>query len=124
MSKRKRSDRRRAQNKAKTTRRRADKVIRIRGLTRQQHAFLREKILGMNDKDAALAAGYAPSVAENTKQKIWTPEVKAECSRLMEQFAEVWRRLLPELDAVRAKGSNQEPHELLAAASAQEEKCG
>jgi hypothetical protein len=36
-----------------------------------QHAFLREKILGTNDKEAALAAGYSLSVAENPKQKPW-----------------------------------------------------
>lgn len=46
------------------------KAVRIRGLTRRQHAFIREKVLGMNDKEAALAAGYSLSVAENTKQKI------------------------------------------------------
>jgi hypothetical protein len=37
----------------------------MRGLTRKQHAFIREKV-GMNDKDAALAAGYPFPVAENT----------------------------------------------------------
>jgi phage terminase small subunit len=42
------------------------KAVRIRGLTGKQHAFIREKVLGMNDKDAALAAGYSFPVAENT----------------------------------------------------------
>ena len=30
--------------------------------------FLREKILGSNDKEAALAAGYSLSVAENIRR--------------------------------------------------------
>ncbi|HXN22850.1 MAG TPA: hypothetical protein VOA41_08935 [Candidatus Dormibacteraeota bacterium] len=36
-----------------------------------QRLFVYEKIFGSNDKEAALAAGYSLSVAENTKQKIW-----------------------------------------------------
>jgi len=53
-----------------------------------QLAFIHHKILyGMNDKDAAIAAGYAPSVAENTLQKIWAkPGVKAEFERLKNRF--------------------------------------
>jgi phage terminase small subunit len=44
---------------------------------------VREKVLGLNDKEAALAAGYTLSVAENTKQKIWAkPQVRAEFERL------------------------------------------
>ena len=43
----------------------------FRSLSIRQRAFLREKILGSNDKEAAIAAGYSTSVAENTKQKIW-----------------------------------------------------
>lgn len=39
------------------------------GLTRRQRTFLFEKLLGVTDKDAALGAGYSPSVAENTKTK-------------------------------------------------------
>jgi hypothetical protein len=35
-------------------------------LLSRKHAFIREKVLGMNDKDAALAAGYSFPVAENT----------------------------------------------------------
>ncbi len=64
------------------------KAIRIRGLTtRRQHAFLREKVLGMNDKEAAVAAGYSLSVAENTKQKLWAkPEMRWESERLKESF--------------------------------------
>ena len=41
-----------------------------------------EKLVGLNDKDAALAAGYSLSVAENTKQRIWKPRVRAEWERL------------------------------------------
>jgi hypothetical protein len=40
------------------------------GLTDKQRLFLFGKIGGLNDKDAALAAGYSLSVAENTKQRI------------------------------------------------------
>lgn len=37
------------------------------GLTDKQRLFLFGKLSGLNDKDAALAAGYSLSVAENTK---------------------------------------------------------
>jgi hypothetical protein len=52
------------------------------GLTRRQRTFILEKLVGLNDKDAALAAGYSLSVAENTKQRIWKPSVRAEWERL------------------------------------------
>jgi phage terminase small subunit len=56
-------------------------------LSRRQRAFIREKILGLNDKDAAFAAGYSLSVAENTKAKIWAkPQVRAEFERLRGRF--------------------------------------
>jgi phage terminase small subunit len=38
--------------------------------------------VALNDKDAAIAAGYSVSVAENTKQRIWKPRVRAEFERL------------------------------------------
>jgi phage terminase small subunit len=61
---------------------------RPRGLSRRQRAFTREKVLGLNDKEAALAAGYSLSVAENTSQKIWSkPQVRAEFARLKTRFA-------------------------------------
>jgi phage terminase small subunit len=67
--------------------RRPRKTVRIRGLTRKQHAFLREKVFGLNDKEAALAAGYSLSVAENTKQKIWAqPEIRSQFERLIESL--------------------------------------
>jgi len=83
----------------KRRRSKPEKAVRINGLSRRQHAFLREKILGMSDKDAALAAGYSPSVAENTKQKIWTPQVTAEFERLKVVYMEAWRAFLAEIDA-------------------------
>jgi hypothetical protein len=52
------------------------------GLTRRQRIFILEKIVGLNDKNAALAAGYSLSVAENTKQRIWTRRVRQEFGRL------------------------------------------
>jgi len=53
-------------------------------LTDMQRLFLFGKLSGMNDKDAALAAGYSLSVAENTKQRIWKPRVRAEFDRLQQ----------------------------------------
>jgi hypothetical protein len=63
-------------------------------LSRRQLAFVHHKILyEMNDKDAALAAGYAFSVAENTLQKIWAkPGVRAEFERLKKRFLAVAQR--------------------------------
>ena len=45
------------------------------GLTRRQRTFVLEKLVGLNDKDAVLSAGYSLGVAENTKQRIWKPRV-------------------------------------------------
>lgn len=52
------------------------------GLTRRQRIFILEKLVGLSDKDAALAAGYSVSVAENTKQRIWNRRVRSEFERL------------------------------------------
>jgi hypothetical protein len=57
------------------------------GLTRRQRMFILEKLVGRNDKDAALSAGYSSSVAENTKQRIWKPQVRLEFERLRLQIA-------------------------------------
>jgi Terminase small subunit len=57
------------------------------GLTRRQRTFILEKLVGLNDKDAALSAGYSLSVAENTKQRIWKPRVRAEWERLRFELA-------------------------------------
>ena len=65
------------------------KVDRVDGMLRRQRTFLLEKLVGLNDKEAALAAGYAPSVATNTKHKIWAqPGVAAEFERLKQLCAE------------------------------------
>ncbi|HXM92960.1 MAG TPA: hypothetical protein VOA64_01710 [Candidatus Dormibacteraeota bacterium] len=58
----------------------------LNGLSRRQRTFILEKMIGMNDKDAALAAGYSLSVAENTKQKVWKPKLRAEFQRLRARF--------------------------------------
>jgi phage terminase small subunit len=47
-----------------------------------QRLFLFGKLNGLNDKEAALAAGYSVSVAENTKQRIWKLRVRGEFERL------------------------------------------
>jgi hypothetical protein len=52
------------------------------GLTRRQRTFVLEKLVGLNDKNAALAAGYSLSVAENIKQRIWNRRVQEEFDRL------------------------------------------
>jgi hypothetical protein len=55
----------------------------LHGLTREERTFILEKLVGLNDKDAALAAGFTLSMAENTKQKIWSrPAVRREFERL------------------------------------------
>ncbi len=53
------------------------------GLTDMQRLFLFGKLGGLNDKDAAMSAGYSVSVAENTKQRVWKPRVRAEYERIM-----------------------------------------
>jgi hypothetical protein len=59
-------------------------------ITRLQRTFLLEKLVGLNDKDAALAAGYSLSVAENTKQKIWAkPGVQEQFEQLKERVRNV-----------------------------------
>jgi hypothetical protein len=57
------------------------------GLTRRQRTFVLEKLVGLNDKDAALSSGYSLSVAENTKQRIWKPRVRAEWERLRSELS-------------------------------------
>ena len=72
----------------------------LNGLSRLQRTFVLEKIMGANDKNAALAAGYSLSVAENTKEKVWKPRVRAEFQRLTEVFVlEVHQALLEKLEA-------------------------
>ena len=58
------------------------------GLTNMQRLFLFGKLSGLNDKDAAIAAGYSLSVAENTKQRIWKPQVWMEFERLRRELTD------------------------------------
>jgi len=72
---------------ANRVRRLTQKVAALNGLNWRQRAFVREKIFGLTDKDAALIAGYSPSVAENTKQKIWAKTgVREEYERLVQSL--------------------------------------
>jgi len=59
------------------------------GLTRRQRHFVLEKLFGLNDKDAALSAGYSLSVAENTKQRIWKPTVTRAFLQFVSELASV-----------------------------------
>jgi len=52
------------------------------GLTDMQRLFLFGKLSGLNDKDAAITAGYSLSAAENTGQRIWKPPLRAKFERL------------------------------------------
>ncbi len=61
----------------------AKRIKLLGGLSGLQHAFIREKVFGLSDKDAAILAGYSLSVANNTKQKIWSKSgVREEYQRL------------------------------------------
>lgn len=72
----------------------------LNGLSRRERTFILEKLIGMNDQDAALAAGYSRSMARNTKQKVWKPRVLAEFQRLQDAFIlEVRKAALAELEA-------------------------
>jgi hypothetical protein len=55
----------------------------------------------LNDKDAAIAAGYSLSVAENTKQRIWKPRVRDEFEWLRREFADRAMKEKPPLVAPR-----------------------
>lgn len=59
------------------------------GLTDRQRRFILEKIAGLNDKDAELAAGYSLSVAENTKQRVWKKRLHVEYFRVQQNLARV-----------------------------------
>ena len=65
-------------------------------LTRRQRIFILEKLVGLNDKNAALAAGYSLSVGENTKQRIWNPYVRQEFERLQ---SELRSQIIERIDA-------------------------
>ena len=57
------------------------------GIVGSKRIFLLEKSVGLNDKAAALAAGYSLSVSENTKQRIWKTRVRNEWDRLRRAVA-------------------------------------
>jgi|HubBroStandDraft_6_1064221.scaffolds.fasta_scaffold184431_2 hypothetical protein len=56
-----------------------------------------------NGKDAALGVGYSLIVAENTKQRIWKPQVRAEWERLQREIA-ARRTLTPGSSKLRCNG--------------------
>jgi len=60
----------------------------LRNSLTDQRLFLFGKLSGLNDKDAAIAAGYSLSVSENTKQRIWKPQVRMEFERLRRELAD------------------------------------
>ena len=76
-----------------------------KGLTDLQRLFLFGKLSGLNDKDAVVAAGYSLSVAENTKQRIWKPQVRAEYER-------VCRRSHGKAEKIKDEGLNAPCREL------------
>jgi hypothetical protein len=100
-----------SKGRTKRAARKSDNGTETRTLSIREHAFLCEKILGSNDKEAALAAGYSLSIAENTKQKIWEkPSVLIEFERLKERFYNVAKK--PSQSEERARGevaSEQHP---------------
>jgi len=57
-------------------------------MTHRQRKYVNERSKGKNKRQAALAAGYAPSTALRVKQHIETPEVRA-------AFAAVIRKQIP-----------------------------
>jgi hypothetical protein len=63
-----------------------------KGLTDMRRLFLFGKLSGLNNKDAAIAAGYSVSVAENTKQRIWKPRVRCEFERQRRDLADTLLR--------------------------------
>ena len=67
----------------------------LNGLSREERTFLLEKLIGLNDKDAAIAAGFTLSMAENTKQKIWSrPAVRREFDRLAQALDIATKKLI------------------------------
>ena len=73
----------------------------LNGLTRDERTFILEKLVGLNDKDAAIAAGFTLSMAENTKQKIWSrPAVRQEFERLEDALdMTTKKRIIAKLEA-------------------------
>src|SRR6516225_7315789 len=72
-----------------------------------QRLFLFGKLGGLNDKDAAIAAGYSVSVAENTKQRIWKPQVRAEFERLLHMRVSIVTQDGPQITQNHSQPSKQ-----------------
>ena len=67
----------------------------MNGLSREERTFILEKLVGLNDKDAAIAAGFTLSMAENTKQKIWSRlAVRREFDRLAQALGIATKKLI------------------------------
>ena len=79
----------------------------LASLTTRQRGFVVGKFEGKSDRRAALDAGYAPSAAENTKQKIMSrPEVRAAFRDLLDEHVpaeKIVRCIVEGLDAVQEK---------------------
>jgi len=73
----------------------------LNGLTREEPAFILEKLVGLNDKNAAIAAGFTLSMVENTKQKIWArPAVRWEFGCLAQALdIATEKRIIAKLEA-------------------------
>ena len=79
----------------------------LASLTNRQRNFLVGKLDGKSDRQAALDAGYAASVANNTKQKIMSrPEVRQAFQELLDESLppeKLVRRIREGLDATQTK---------------------
>jgi len=81
-------------------------------LTPRQRGFVVGKLEGKTDRQAALDAGYAPSTAENTKQKIMSrPEVRQAFQELLDEHLppeKLMRCIVEGLDATQVKFFSRE----------------
>jgi hypothetical protein len=81
-------------------------------LTPRQRGFVVGKLEGKTDRQAALDAGYAPSTAENTKQKIMSrPEVRQAFQELLDEhlpLEKLVRCITEGLDATQVKFFSRE----------------
>lgn len=76
------------------------------GLSVRDRKYLKERLKGHNKKLAALLAGFPESMAENAAQKIETPRVKEEFTRLLNRVIPSEKlviRLAEGLDATQMK---------------------
>jgi len=81
-------------------------------LTPRQRGFVVGKLEGKSDRQAALDAGYAPSTAENTKQKIMSrPDVREAFEELLDEHLapeKLVRCIVEGLDATQVKFFSRE----------------